>query len=88
MQIPIGVVIAAAIIAFAGGAILGIVIGILYRKKVAEAEIGSAEEQAKKIIDEGSQKAETLKKEALLEAKEDILRQRNDAERELKDRRA
>ena len=88
MQIPIGVVIAAAIIAFVGGAVLGIVIGILYRKKVAEAEIGSAEEQAKKIIDEGSQKAETLKKEALLEAKEDILRQRNDAERELKDRRA
>ena len=88
MQIPIGVVIAAAILAFAGGAVLGAVIGIIYRKKVAEAEIGSAEEQAKKIIDEGSQKAETLKKEALLEAKEDILRQRNDAERELKDRRA
>jgi ribonuclease Y len=88
MQIPIGVVIAAAIIAFVGGAVLGVVIGILYRKKVAEAEIGSAEEQAKKIINEGSQKAETLKKEALLEAKEDILRQRNDAERELKDRRA
>ena len=43
MQIPIGVVIAAAIIAFVGGAVLGVVIGILYRKKVAEAEIGSAE---------------------------------------------
>ena len=85
---PIGVGIAAAIIAFVVGAALGAVIGILYRKKVAEAEIGSAEEQAKKIINESAQKAETLKKEALLEAKEDILRQRNDAERELKDRRA
>ena len=85
---PIGVGIAAAVIAFVVGAALGAVIGILYRKKVAEAEIGSAEEQAKKIINEGAQKAETLKKEALLEAKEDILRQRNDAERELKDRRA
>ena len=85
---PIGVGIAAAIIAFVVGASLGALIGILYRKKVAEAEIASAEEQAKKIINEGAQKAETLKKEALLEAKEDILRQRNDAERELKDRRA
>ena len=85
---PIGVGIAAAIIAFVVGAALGVLIGVLYRKKVAEAEIGSAEEQAKKIINEGTQKAETLKKEALLEAKEDILRQRNDAERELKDRRA
>ena len=85
---PIGVGIAAAIIAFVVGAALGVLIGVLYRKKVAEAEIGSAEEQAKKIINEGAQKAETLKKEALLEAKEDILRQRNDAERELKDRRA
>ena len=85
---PLGVGITAAILAFAVGAALGAVIGILYRKKVAEAEIGSAEEQAKKIVSEGAQKAETLKKEALLEAKEDILRQRNDAERELKDRRA
>ncbi len=88
MNIPIAVVIVCVIAAFVGGAALGIVIGIIYRKKVAEAEIGSAEEQAKKIIEEGGQKAETLKKEALLEAKEDILRQRNDAERELKDRRA
>ena len=85
---PIGVGIAAAIIAFVVGAALGVLVGVLYRKKVAEAEIGSAEEQAKKIINEGAQKAETLKKEALLEAKEDILRQRNDVERELKDRRA
>ena len=47
MPIPIGVVIAAAIIAFVGGAVVGALSGIIYRKKVAEAEIGSAEEQAK-----------------------------------------
>ena len=69
------------------GAIVGALLGIAYRKKVAEAEIGSAEAQAKKIIDEGTKIAETKKKEALLEAKEEIIKQRNDSERELKDRR-
>lgn len=76
--------------AFASGIVflvLGVVIGILYRKKVAEAEIGSAEQEAKKIIDEGIKLAETKKKEALIEAKEEILRSRNEAEREIKDRR-
>ncbi len=67
---------------------LGIFLGITYRKKVAEAEIGSAEEQARKIVEEGEKNAETKKKEALIEAKEEILRQRNDAEREIKERRA
>ena len=67
--------------------IIGALLGIAYRKKVAEAEIGSAEAQAKKIIDEGTKIAETKKKEALLEAKEEIIKQRNESERELKDRR-
>ncbi|MCI8387919.1 MAG: ribonuclease Y [Clostridiales bacterium] len=67
---------------------LGIFLGITYRKKVGEAEIGSAEEQAKRIIEEGEHTAESKKKEALIEAKEDILRQRNEAERELKERRS
>ena len=61
---------------------------ITYRKKVAEAEIGSAEVQAKKIIDEGIKQAETKKKELLLEAKEDIIRAKNDNERDMKERRA
>ena len=67
--------------------VIGVLLGIAYRKKVAEAEIGSAEAQAKKIIDEGTKIAETKKKEALLEAKEEIIRQKNESERELKDRR-
>jgi len=67
---------------------LGIFFGIIYRKKVGEAEIGSAEEQAKKIIEDGERTAESKKKEALIEAKEEILRQRNDAEREIKERRS
>ena len=69
------------------GAIIGIRIGIARRKKIAEAAIGSAEEQAKKLVAAGEKQAETIKKEALLEAKEEILRQRNEAEREIKERR-
>ena len=61
--------------------------GYLYRKKVGEAEIGSAEQQAKKIVDEGVKLAETRKKEALLEAKEEILAAKNENEREAKERR-
>lgn len=69
------------------GAVIGIRIGVERRRKVAEAAIGSAEEQAKRLVEAGEKQAETLKKEALLEAKEEILRQRNEAERELKERR-
>ena len=75
------------IVALLIGGLIGVFSGIAYRKKVSEKEIGSAEEQAKKIISDGEKQVETMKKEALLEAKEEILRQRNDADREIKDRR-
>lgn len=65
----------------------GFVIGTTYRKKVAEAEIGSAEEEAKRLLEEAAKAVETKKKEALIEAKEEILRQKNEADREIKDRR-
>ena len=70
------------------GLIVGALIGIAYRKKVAEAEIGSAEEQAKKIVADAAVTVETMKKEALIEAKEETLRLRNETEHELKERRA
>jgi ribonuclease Y len=57
------------------------------RKRIGEAKIGSAEFEAKRILEEGRKGAETAKKEALIEAKEEIIRQRNEAERELKERR-
>ena len=78
----------AAVIAIIVGLGLGFLGGIIYRKKVAEAEIGSAEEQAKRIVDDGFKEAETLKKEALLEAKEEIQKQKNESEREIKERRS
>ena len=66
----------------------GFLFGVIYRKKVGEAEIGSAEEQARKILEDGIKSAETKKKEALLEAKEEILKTKNEFELELKERRA
>ena len=67
---------------------IGILVGFLIRKKIGEAKIGSAETEAKRILEEGSKDAEAKKKEALLEAKEETLRLRNETERELKERRA
>ena len=76
------------VVALVVGALLGVLIGVAMRKKVAEAKIGSAESEAKRLVEDAKKQAETRKKEALLEAKEEILRQRNEAERELKERRA
>ena len=61
--------------------------GISYRKKIAEAEIGSAETEAKRIVDEAVKTAENKKRESLLSAKEEILKNRNEVEKELKERR-
>ena len=58
-----------------------------YHKNVTDAKIGSAEERARKIIDEALKTAEDSKREKLLEVKEESLRTRNDLEKEVKDRR-
>ena len=63
-------------------------IGVAYRKKVAEAEIGSAEDQAKRIINEAYKSAEAKKKELLIEAKEEAHKLRSEADRDIKERRS
>ena len=67
--------------------IIGFVLGIVYRKKVSEKEISSAEDEAKRIINEAIKSAENKKRETLLEAKEEIHRNRTDYEREVRERR-
>jgi ribonuclease Y len=58
------------------------------KKTKADAEvIGTAEEKARGIIDEALKKAETKKREALLEVKEESLRTKNELEKETKERR-
>ena len=68
--------------------LIGFLVGIQYRKKVAEKEISSAEDEARRIINEAIKSSESKKREALLEAKEEILRNRAEYEKEVKERRA
>ena len=55
---------------------------IAYRTKTYESKIGSAEEKSREIIDEALKTAETKKREALLEAKEESLKTKNELEKE------
>lgn len=61
--------------------------GVSHRKKIAEAEIGSAEQEAKRIVDEAVKTAEAKKKEFVLEGKDEVHRFRNESEKELAARR-
>ena len=61
--------------------------GYMVRKQAAEKQIGSAEEEARRIVKEAEDKGEAAKKEKLLEAKDDVHRLRQDLEREIKERR-
>ena len=70
------------------GIIAGYFIGVAHRKKVAEAEIGSAEKEANRIISDAMTAAEAKKKEAILEAKDEIHKQRTETEKELRERRS
>ncbi|MDD4569395.1 MAG: ribonuclease Y [Tepidanaerobacteraceae bacterium] len=67
--------------------LIALAAGYLIRKYIAEAKINSAEESAKKIIQEAENKAGSIKRESLLEAKEEILKLRNEAEKEQRERR-
>ncbi len=67
---------------------IAFVLGGLRRKKVAEAELGSATNEAERIVKEAISTAEAKKKEAILEAKDEIHRQRTETEKELRERRA
>ncbi|AEE95863.1 ribonuclease Y [Mahella australiensis] len=69
------------------GLAIGVLSGYYYRKTIAEAKIGKAEERAADIINEAKKEAEAAKKEALLEAKDEIHKLRNEFERESRERR-
>ena len=82
---PLPLIVAIAII-FA--AVVSFLLGYFYRKKVSEKEISSAEDEARRIINEAIKNSESKKREALLEAKEEILQSRAEYEKEEKSRRA
>lgn len=68
-------------------AIIGIIAGYYIRKYIGEGKIKSAEELAKKIVEDAERNGEARKKELLLEAKEEIHKLRSEAERESRERR-
>ena len=76
------------VVGIAVGLGTGFGIGIVYRKKVAEREIGSAEAEATRLINEAIRNGESRKKEMLLEAKDEIHKSRTEHEKEVKERRA
>ena len=82
------ITIIAVIIALIIGAAITWPLAIAYHKKVEEAKIGSADEKARKIIDDALKVAETKKREALLEVKEESLKTKNEIEKETRERRS
>jgi ribonuclease Y len=77
MEIVVGLVV---------GLLAGVVIGFLLRRKMAEREIDSAEVRARVLVEEAERQAEATRREAVIEAKDEIFRMRSEAEKDLKRR--
>lgn len=88
MKISIVVAIIIAVILAAAAGVICFFLGVSHRKKVAEKAIGDAEEEAKRIVSNAITQAEAKKREAVIEAKDEIHRERTEYEKEIKDRRA
>ena len=84
---PILTVVLVLVAAAVAGA-LGLYLGGENRKRTAEAKIGSAEEEAKRIVNDAIKAAEQKRKETIIEAKDEAFKLKSDADKEIKDRRA
>lgn len=82
------ITIVAAVVVAAAAAVIGFILGGIHRKKVAEKAIGDATEEAKRIVSNALTAAEAKKREVLIEAKDEIHRERTENEKEIKERRA
>ena len=76
------------IITFLISLAIGIVVGIITRKKIAESKIDGAEKEAQRLVDLAKVEAENLKKEEIIKAKEEIMNNRKELDLEIKERRA
>ena len=76
-----------AIIGGAAGILVGVIIGIVARKLTSEKKLGSAEEQARKILEDAIKNAESTKKESIISAKEEIFQMKKEADIDVKERR-
>ena len=84
---PILIAVLVLVAAAVAGA-LGFYLGGENRKRTAEAKIGSAEEEAKRIVNDAIKTAEQKRKETIIEAKDEAFKLKSDADKEIKDRRA
>ena len=87
-MVSVVVAVVSAIIAAALAAVAFFFIGVSYRRKVAEAKIGSAEAEAKRLVNDAIRSAEQRRKEVILEAKDEIFKMRSESDKELRDRRS
>ena len=71
----------------AAGLLIGVVVGILIRKAAAERKLGSAETQARRILEDAIKNAESAKKESIISAKEEIFQMKKEADFDIKERR-
>ena len=79
---PISIVIGAA-----AGLAVGAAVGFILRKSIAEKKIGSAEDQARRILEDAIKNAESAKKESIISAKEEIFQMKKEADFDVKERR-
>ena len=87
MNVPVWVCVLIVVLVAAAVGVVAFLAGVAHRKKEAEAAIGSAEQEAKRIVSDAIKTSEAKKKEAILEGKDEIHRLRNESEKELNDRR-
>ena len=77
------VIVAAVLISLA----IGVSLGIVIRKRIAESKIEGAEKEAQRLVELAKIEAENLKKEEIFKAKEEIMNARNELDKEIKERR-
>ena len=85
---PIGIVIAVAVVLIVVAAVISHFLTVSNLKNNAESKIGNAETRAREIIDDAVKTAEAKKKESLLEIKEESIKNKNELEKETKERRS
>ena len=86
-QVAVWLCVVIAVLAAAVAGAAAFFLGFNYRKNKAEAEIGSAEQEAKRIVSDAIKTAEAKKKEIVLEGKDELHRLRDESEKELANRR-
>ena len=87
-MVSIGITVLIAVVVGAVATAIAFSCGIAYRKKIAEQKVGSAEEEAKRIINDAIKTAQQKRKEAAVEAKDEAFRLKAEADKEIKERRS